>query len=492
MNKAADRAQAKILWILAGFIVFMHFEGILKLLFSYHPLIHGAKYYFFSILFALICITRKETLEIPPISFAILLYAVAVGLQFLNPIMWVGRGLILSTVGLFNYLAYVPLFFITASMLDAKAIHKIMGLIIGLATLSALLAHFQYYIGDAAWFAMMPFEPTHFIRSHSFKWGPVAFDVMPPVFWYLPGLIFSLHFYFQDRYRFLMTLLVLNFLAAILPSGFRKGILMGLVCILVYLFFRIHQILEFKHLKRIAISLVCAGLIFGFFYEQVLDETERYRLDSIKNPIEGYIRERGFTWKYTPKIISLYPLGAGLRHAGRWGSEAFGVSRPRTWFGDNYFNTILGELGIFGLISLLTVYYFAAKHAAGAYLLSEDKQKRMLIACFGALLLVFAGGGIFGNPVAWMFWLYLGILFRVPQLDDRTVEKRNTLLEDSLLFSKATDTMRGSFMGKWLDVKADSKILQIIGVSETARFFQRVIAFIRSSRSIRIIEKILS
>jgi len=479
--------------LLLIFIIYMHFEGFLKLFFNYHPIIHTFKYIFAIIFFLTWIIDIK--IHKTKISYTLALFSIFVLIQFLNPLMWQGKGILLSVLGLFYQIGYLPLFFIGYKILNKERIKKLMYLIIGLSTISAITAHIQYLIGHPDYLYLMPYKATEFVISHGHVYGPIAFDLIPPVFWYMAGLIFCLNFYFLNKRKNLFSLLGLNLIAAILTSGLRTGMLFSAVAIILFLIFRINQTLTIRNIKKIAILFVFGIIILGFLLTNVLDERQKDRYEILKNPFKAYIEKRGFTWTNTIKLIKNYPLGIGLRHGGETISsinpEKFGIQKSGIWMGDNYFNIVIGELGLIGFFSLIILFYFIIKIGINNYIKINNKEIRVLISSFLSIIIVFMMSSIYGTPNSWMFWLFSPIIVKMPFSPKEGKDYQNKVIEKSIVMINIKNIFKGSIFNSLLKRKKENLFFSIFKKSKTILFFGKGLNLIKNSKIYKIIERII-
>jgi len=476
--------------LLLIFIIFMHFEGFLKLYFNYNPLIHGFKYIFATIFFLIWIINIKKFKT--PISYPIALFSIFVLIQFLNPLMWQGKGILLSILGLFYQIGYLPLFFIGYKILNKERIRKLMYWIIGLSTISAITAHIQYMIGHPDYLSLMPYQATNFVLSHGNVYGPIAFDLIPPTTWYMAGLIFCFYFYFLNKKRFLFSILGLNLIAAILMSGLRIGMLTSAIAIMIFLTFRIKQTLTTKNVKKIAIASIFGILLLSLLFTNVLNDRQRSRYEILKNPIKAYIEKRGFTWINTGKLILNYPFGGGLRHGGVVPDldKRFGISPLNVYTGDNYFNIVLGELGISGFLILFILFYFITKKSINNYFNINNKESRLIIAAFFSLLIIFMMTSIYGVQ-GLMFWLFLSIIINIPNQFEERMDEENKIIEKSATIINTKNIFKGSILNKILKTKKDNIIFEILKNSKIISFFEYIFNIFKNSKTYRIIKKII-
>jgi len=409
--------EKHIFWLIISFIVYMHFEGFLKLFFNFHPVMRSFKFVF-SLLFLAIVIFKtkipKTNLNLPVLIFCIFVF-----LQFFNPLMWKGYGLLLSIAGMFFQIAFVPLFFVSYKILDIDRLKKILYLILILATLSALFAHLQFYIGPGEYLRIMPYslESKQMIGGFAGR-GPIAFDVIPPSLWYLTGIIISLIFLFSSKRKIAYLLLSFNCLIALFLTGYRSGLLVSLLSFFIIVIFNFN-IIKKKNIFRGLVRVLFILLIILIFLFPFLSEGNKQKYSTLVNPVGVYIRERGFTWKVLIDNSLRYPFGVGLRSGQRVDETKFGVIKSPIYMGDNYFLMIAGELGFFALITLFWLYLVIIRRFVSNFYKLEGFKKFVNICLFALLFGLMISSGFIGNPNSWMFWLFSGVLFKLDKIEEK-------------------------------------------------------------------------
>lgn len=482
--------EKNIFRLILIFITFIHFEGFLKLYFDYHPIIHGFKYVF-AVIFFLIWVIDIRTFK-TELSYPIALFSIFVLIQLINPLMLQGKGILLSMLGLFYQIGYLPLFFIGYKIINQERIKKLMYWIIGLSSLSAITAHIQSAIGVPQFLVYMPYKSTEFVLSHVGAYGPIAFDLVPPVSWYLIGLIFCMYFVLLNKNKLLFSLLGLNLLAANLMTGKRIGIVILFITVAIFLIFRIKQTLQFKNIKKIVIAFLFCIIILIFFFTTLANENQRERYLSLKNPIKAYLKNNGFTWINMINLILKYPFGGGLRHANIIPNERFGIKPLAVYTGDNYLNIVFGELGVPGFFSLIILFYFILKIGIKNYFEINNKESKLIISCLLSIIISFMISSIYGTPNGWAFWLFLGIIINIPNLHlNQEKEEVNKTIEGSKTMISLKNIFKDSIFNKIIKVKKDFILFDIIKESKASLFFLRILDIIKNSTFYKLIKRII-
>ncbi|MBD3387330.1 MAG: hypothetical protein GF416_00085 [Candidatus Altiarchaeales archaeon] len=465
------------------FIVYMHFDSFIKLVTGYHPLAHGFKYVIAAYLAFLAFLRVRDYRS--PITVPILVFTSVVLAQLFNPLMLTGKGVLLSVLGLFYQVGYMPLFFIGYRLLDRERIDKLMKLLIFLAALSSLLAVFQLSVGFPEYLDYMPYEPTEFMIAHAYGYGPIAFDLLPPVHWYILGFIFCLCFFYRGQNRLLYGLIALDLLSFTIMSGIRMGILAMFSSILVFAVLRFNQMVTFKNVKKIALTLAVGLIVMLVLFDNFLVPYQRQRYLELEDPIHAYWRSRGFAWKTLPDILLRYPLGAGLRHSEMISPQLFGVEPLDIYLGDIYLRIVAAELGIPGLAALLFLYLIIVKEFIRAYNSERGFEARVVMASFISLAAISMMMNIYGNG-GWTLWLSLGVVFGASDYYGRGQrDVKNKMVEASIMKTTLQNAFNESRLnnlllsGSWTaayDILRSSKLSLLLGHSETilikSRFFR--------------------
>jgi len=418
-KKSSDRL---VFLLLAVFIVFMNFEGYFKLKFNYHPLAQGFKYIFAFVFFLIVLF--KIGISKTKMNTPLLVFSAFVFIQFLNPLMWQGNGLMLSSIGMLYYIAFVPLFFIGYKLLDLNKLKKILLLILILTTISALFAHFQFISiqNDAQNFGFytntMGYPEESYSRIHNFALhGPLAFDVKPPRYWYSTGLMISLLFLFACKNkRIIYSILGINCLFALFMSGYRFAIVATAIALVIIFFFNFNTIKTRFKMRYLVFSGLMLLTLFIVLSPYLIKGFNVGRYQALANPVKEYFSQRGYTFISIFRSIVRFPMGIGLRGGGHVDDASFGVSAIRgIGGGDNYLLITASELGIASLIAIIWM-FIAIKNCFTANNYRLKGFNSILNITLFALLVsfMFEVGFLPGEgPSYWMFWLFSGALFRL-------------------------------------------------------------------------------
>jgi hypothetical protein len=421
-----------IFWLIVVFVVYMHFEGFIKLLFDYTPAVQGFKYVFsfafFSIWVFKIGIPKSKLSW--PMFFLFLLTVI----QFLNPLVWEGNGLVLSMIGALYYVAYLPLFFICFKILDLDRTKKLLVLILVLVSLSAVIAHYQYSVGWRAYVRQYPWKLAYTeiwqdpewisIRNFVFH-GPMAFDCKPPRYWYASGIIISFAFVFSfsiKKYMYpVYIILALNASVALFTSGYRFALLATVIGLFIMLLANLSFLLKKFRVWHLIIGAVALVVLIAAAVSYIgIDEYNRSRYERLLNPIGEYINQRGYTWLGIISNAEKLPFGSGLRGGSHFGAGSFGVSAIWQPKGDNWLLTLSAEAGVLAMIAVLVIYYRAAREFLTNLFTLKALKRSLSIGCFAMLVIfIFEVGFLPGEgPSYWMFWVFSGILFKLKEMKE--------------------------------------------------------------------------
>ncbi len=438
---------AKLLFI---FIIYMHFEGFLKLLSGYHPLLHGFKY-FFAAAFLFIAIIWYRPKGFSALDVAILLYGLVIFFQLWNPLMQEGQGMLLSFIGAVWYLGFIPLLYICRELFRSQYVmHIIFKLVIALSSFSGLVAYLQHLTGYG--YLKIMYSPVMRERiNNAAHHGPLAFDVIPPVYWYITALVFIMYFitqylnrhpihiprecsslstFFSTHKKLLMMgIIFIHLITSVWLGGYRLAILIAFASVVTY------WALHVAYLRRTQSRLFPSALIAGSFLLMllflgstlgylVISDRMQEKYDTMMSPLSSYLEERGFTWLHSAEMTLRYPAGTGLRGALRLDPARFGVSSVSdVHIIDNYVATTVAEAGIAGLLGLLFVFahlvilfiriirMHLAKDGRAAETSSSHHQVFSKTAASGTLLTLFIlTTAYFETPLTFMFWILAGVL----------------------------------------------------------------------------------
>ena len=449
------------------FLVYMNFEGFFKLYFEYHPIAHAFKYVF-ALIFLLICVFQtgfpKTSLNAP-----IFLFTVLVFLQFINPLMWQGKGILLSIGGALFHLGFIPLYFISYKILDEGRVKKIMILLLALATFSAFIAHIEFFLfPNDSYVKYLPYTPEMIRRIRgSIMHGPVVFGPLPPTLDYLVASVIALIFFYQSNKKNAFYLLLsLNLLLALFLSGIRIHILTGLlVFTLLLLLGSKFTIRKFTLRTLRGILFACLAVILSV--KALLPLFSGWNMwrysEMLLNPIGTYIQRRGFTWIDMLENSLSHPLGVGLRGGMKVDEIAYGISKTPINMHDNYLLILTGEIGAIILLPLFWMYLTVIKRFFSNYRKLTGLSQFTNIGFFSLIFGFMVSNGFMagGMPNHWLFWIFSAVLFNLGKKDTikktrkqaqemKSVNVKKPMLSDSYIIGTFYKILEEKDHSMWL------------------------------------------
>lgn len=153
------------------------------------------------------------------------------------------------------------------------------------------------------------------------------------------------------------------------------------------------------------------------------------RLNTIVTDPE-YTRNRIFTpWRTALHWAGRYPLGGGFSAGVGLGRLLEDVVKPesvnpeyRTPWAENEYARVLIELGIPGFLLYIWMLVSVVRYVFQAYRRASEPRDRWLIAgicasVFSMLLRLVVGSALYGWPEAILFWCYVAIALRLPEME---------------------------------------------------------------------------
>jgi hypothetical protein len=433
-------------------LAYLSIEGFLKLLSNYNQLVHvGLDIIVLSVTVWLVLeavIQRQRSLLLLPWTRLILIYALWVVLQLLNPN---SPGLLPSLAAFKVHLAMIPLYFISAAVfMNLQDVRRFLVALVVISLLPCGMALTQYALGPSS---VLDLSPRFWQNiSYYHEWRPFGTSAMPggaSVFAYLaaPLAVVLLVADTSKRVRVLCLVAIMLSAATFVVSGVRQ-VFLG--CVLTLL--TMATLLAWRRRGAGAVALAVVALIgFAAFTavqtwlrpmatENVAREErapeiwrERdvtTRLLTLTNRAT-YTESRQFPLAAVTYRAVHYPFGAGL---GRTGSASgtfanLYAADPKSariqaevGWSDNFFADMIVETGIPGMLMLTTV---LIGMLAGAWRLARHATHPAVVAVAASLagfyvsVLAMSYGSqpLLANPVTAYFWVFSGLLVALGRID---------------------------------------------------------------------------
>lgn len=434
-------------------MAYLCLEGFFKLLSNYNTVVHvGLDIIVLTLAGYLTLeaiVERRAHLDALPWTKLILVYAVWVVLQLMNPF---SPGLLMSLGAFKVHLTMIPLYFIAASLFREP--RDIVRFIVGMTIIVMLpytVALAQYVLGPSS---VLDLSPRFWQNiSYYHEWRPfgtsavpggtavLAFLVTPLtlILFVAPGL--------RGSYKPLAAVSMALAAGTFVVSGVRQVFLGCLLAVLVMAVLMMSR----RGGRTAVVAAVALVLGFGVF-TAVQTYLRPIATEAIaRDPRAPQIwRERDVTTRlgtlsaggtYTssranpiPTILNRtrkYPFGAGL---GRTGSakgtyEREIAANPQSaqvqadvGWSDNYFADMIAEVGLPGLVMLTTILLGMLVNAVSLTRRAVDPLVAVSAAALAGLyasILAMSWGSqpLLGNPITALFWFLSGMLAGMREMD---------------------------------------------------------------------------
>lgn len=429
------------------FFVFIYigFEGFLKIVSNYHPVVHvGADLMVIALcLKALVQRTLKgfSVSDWPPLTPLFLIHFAWLFIIVFNPY---SLSFVSSVAGAKIYASMVLLYFFGYSLISSeKEIRRFLLLFIGFAIVHSLVGLYQGYLGPESVVQIHPRYAAQLAKYQGFAFRPFGLTNLPggPAIFLYPVIPFLFYFIYTSRsillrvsFALFLPLAVNLFLLCQVRSALLKGIMGGLLFLLgtLYLLYKKSAAGAQRALVLTAV-LGCTLLWLVPWLTNYSVESQEanevaierslslFDYDKVKNARRG-------TWERFVKYATEVPFGAGFARVGA-SAGAFSKENQRDpyfgykyFFSDNLWLAALVEIGIPGMILftvLLVMVLF--KGITGMGQIQKHSLKILQLALMASLASVFLGSygaeGLLYNPEACFFWFFSGVLVKIPELE---------------------------------------------------------------------------
>lgn len=445
--------------MLKVYFVFLLFDGMLKIVSNYHPIVHVASDLLL-IAVLLRCFQRPVLLtdhhmiyKTNLIFSALLLFWLWVGVQFLNP--W-GLGLLPSLSSLKMYVVPMLIFFVVTFFMRSRDIEKAIFFIVILALIEGLLSYFEWTSDGNFLISLHPRYKATFIDTFPGQlYRPFGTTAMPGAasVWMFHGTMAALVALtivtqnirdISKKARWFWGIVATTFIPIAIGVAIicqvRSLVLRTVLLVLAgLLIFSMRQKRLLPLFVMAFLSLLAAFVIFDVnlfpassssnaaepMTASSKNEAVLNRLSSLTNrSVWENSRSGGF--EKIEQLSEYTILGIGLARTGAAAGQWKDVINEQTHFGlnwsftDSLYRSLFTEIGFGGLISYLVMIGVCIW-----LLYSSPGPFASLTAAYVAVMLIagFGSEGVLYQPDASLFWFFIGAAIRYKPGESQFLDK---------------------------------------------------------------------
>jgi hypothetical protein len=426
------------------FFSYLTFEGILKLLSGYHPIVHiGADIVLWTMVgYWIVRAVLRGDAGLPrvPMLTVLILHTVWIILLVFSPYT---ANLFVGAASLKIHLSMIPLYFLGFAVAeDRTAPRSFMYVLCAVWTGTFAVTVLQYVGGPNSLFDLGSIYMTRLAGFH--EWRPFGTTALPggqSVFAFL-ALPFALALVLRGDYRLrhpLILAVIVSSLAVFFVSGVRQLFLGSLIIVIVMVGLQV-MTGRARAIGALVTVIMIGSVTFVGVREFAVPRAQQALADALETPeiwMERNVVDRFFTLldlgTYTAARsggveliwdrVTAYPFGAGL---GRTGSAAGALQAQLTQdpmgrmiqeqygFQDNFFAAMLVETGIPGTVMLtimLVAFIIISIRLALRGAQQMDRGLGALAAGYLVAILVMSWGSqpLMSNPTLAFFWFLAGL-----------------------------------------------------------------------------------
>ena len=265
-------------------------------------------------------------------------------------------------------------------------------------------------------------------------------------------LVIGAFFCFKKKFRFFPIIILILSLFMIFHTGSKSGLICLFLSVGVFFLLSVRLIIKSKKIKILRrkraafFSFIAVFLIVSFILSLVLlnentiqSQTLSRFKNTVKLGIDGFFSSnRMWLWRFSAQMMKDYPLtGVGIggyiievsNYASRYKGHFFVFQSA-----ENYFLQMSSELGLFGLILIIWVFWEIIKQMRKSFLKfpNNDRNKFILIGAMTGVISFMVNiqfhTYIGSYEIKYLFWLLVALVFYLG--------KREEGQEKKVLFSK--------------------------------------------------------
>jgi len=453
------RAAVFSLMLLAGFgiliapiryamvFVFLYigFEGFLKVVSNYHPVVHvGADLMVIGLFLKVLAqqwTGRGGELKLPPFAPLIAIHFAWLAITFFNPY---ALSFISSLGGSKIYITMLLLYFFSFNMVESKEDARLyIGVLVFISLVHGVAGFVQGLLGPESVLAIHPRYAVQLAKFQGLAFRPFGLSHLPgaPAIFIFPVVPFLLYFIYASR-SWLMKIFLLIMLPVLtnlmllcqIRSAIFKGLLGGALFLFggLYLASKSSAAASRKVLLTGCVSILLLFSMMPYFLDYSVS-SQKDNQAAIERSLTLFEYERvGNARRGAGERFLLYlgevPFGAGFARVGA-AAGAFKKTyredvhfKPGYFFADNFWIATLVEVGLPGMIIMTSLIFLILWRGLSGLRLTRDPESKVLqLALMCSLISMVVGlygaEGLLYNPESAIFWFFSGILMKLPRLE---------------------------------------------------------------------------
>lgn len=439
-----------LLWMpvpmgLAVLFFYIGFEGFLKIISNYHPVVHIGSDLLVGLLVVKVLWThfiKGESLpaKLPPLWGLFLLHYVWVLICVLNPY---SLSLFSSLAGAKVYTSMVLLYFFGYYYGDSeKRVHLYLGTFLSVVLIHAVVGLYQGWVGPESVLSLHPRYAYQLAKYADYAFRPFGLTNLPGAPAVFISLIFPALVYFIYRGKrlwnqvalisFTPMLILLLFLCQVRSSIIKSSLGVGLFVFGAFWLLRERGVKSVRQLGVLVSLFVLSLFVLPYLMQMSVtaSESNEEAFDRSFSSFQAstFVTARRDVWKRFKEYVVKVPFGAGFSRVGAAAGkfqklrEQDRLFRSDEFFADNFWLAALIEIGLPGMIImtllLLALFFVGTKRLWW----SEGLPNRELALCLWSTLVAILVGlwgaeSILYNPDAAFFWFFTGVLLRRTEKD---------------------------------------------------------------------------
>lgn len=423
-------------------IIFIWFQGFLKIISNYHPFIHvGADAVVIALLFKILFKQMGQNKKSPPLTWLFAIHFCWIFIMLFNPY---SLSLVSSVAGAKVYISMFLLYFfgyyLVHSLKDVKRLFAVFAV---LGAIQTLFTIFQGLRGPSSVLSLHPGYKIPLAKMGTYAFRPFGLTHLPggPSVYIYMILPFLAYFIYQTRSKWvrLLSLALIPLIgAALFLCQIRSAIGKAVIALGVFLLAMSTSRINVSMSRRVfylagsatlgAITVIVMFTFLGYAVDSYEDNQRSLERSLSTFDFEAMSQARRGSLDRFLRYASDVPFGAGFSRVGA-AAGAFPELQKndphfpeRYFFSDNLFVLLVIEIGIPGLIIIITM--IGCILFAGYRVWKTETRQPLIgpqMAIWGSLIAIAAGSygaeGIVYNPESCFFWLFSGVMMAMRNND---------------------------------------------------------------------------